>query len=264
MLEHILQEIGLSEKEAKVYLVCLKFPELGTSTIAQKATLNRGTAFVIVHELLKKGLVKKSINSDVQRFSAVPPEELLEYVEKKQTALEYQRQRVEQLIPEFKNLAGAATSKPIFNFYEGKEGLQNLLSEMLRADHDELRHIKAIVSPAHLDHSVGSDFVAEFTRKRIKKRYHLSLLLAYDDHELKELGSDDTEFRTTRYLPELLTFPMTIFLFDQTALLFSHSEHFGLSIDSNEYVKMQETFFDTLWAISKTEIRQDDFRMPLI
>ncbi len=260
-LETFLQEIGLSEKEAKVYLACLKFPNQPTSIIAKKTTLNRGTTFVIQNELLKKGLLTRSISSDVQRFSAVPPTELVTYLDKRAFDIEKQKDKIQLLLPQFHDLEGTHTSKPIFQFYEGRLGLQNLVSEALRGEHT---NIKSIFSPSQLIDMLGKDVCEEFEIRRIRKRYPLLLLLSYNDHSDQSYKTSPEFLRTTRYMPEPLDFPMATFLFGDTAILLSQKDHFGLSIKSSEYVQMQETFFDTIWAISKSETSASDFRMPII
>ena len=59
MYEKELQHLGLSEKEARVYIASL---ELGADTaqhIAQKATINRATTYVQIEALKKKGLMSE-------------------------------------------------------------------------------------------------------------------------------------------------------------------------------------------------------------
>lgn len=260
-LDQVLQDIGLSDKEARVYLACLKFPNQPTSIIAKKTTLNRGTAFVILHELLKKGLVKKTIASHVQRFSAVPPEDLLIYLDKKEFALQKQKEKIKSLLFLFKTQQGEETGKPIFQFYEGQEGLQNLLTESILGEHQE---IKTILSPLYFLPSIGEEFFKEWTECRIKKGQKIFILLSAYDSQYSEFRSAKNELRETRYLPEPLVFPMTSILFKNTVLLFSHKENFGLSIQSNEFYEMQNVFFETNWAISRTQVKDDEFRMPLL
>lgn len=260
-LEKALQSIGLSEKESRVYIASLKFPNQATSILAKKTALNRGTTFVILNELLKKGLVTKSISSDVQRFTAVPPKEILNFLDKKEFEVQKQKGKINELLPQFENLVGQHSAKPIFQFYEGRNGLQNLISEMLRGDHT---YIKSILSPELIIHNIGSDYWEEHELRRIKKKYQTKVLLSYNNHNNQSFKTSRNFLRNTKYMPEPLFFPMTTFLFGNTAILLSQKDNFGLSIQSSEYVDMQNTFFDTLWAISKSTISENDFRMPII
>ncbi len=260
-LRKILQEIGLSEKEANVYLVTLQFPNQPISTIAKKIGMNRGTAFVIYHELLQKGLVKKSIAKDVQRFTSVSPEDVVEYLEKKAFLLGKQKEKVEAMLPEFKMLEGVGGAKPVFQFFEGREGIQKLLFELLRAPK---RSLAGIISHGVLSEKLGKDILVQFERERVAMDTSLKLLLSFDEHHLREFADDDTKKREVRYLPEPLSFPMSLLYWEKQAILISHEEEYGLLIGSHEYVAMHKTFFETLWAISKKEVIGKDFRMPLV
>ena len=56
-----LQQIGLTEKEAKVYLAALELGEKAVQVIAQKAGVNRATTYFILESLIEKGL-QRAIN----------------------------------------------------------------------------------------------------------------------------------------------------------------------------------------------------------
>ena len=71
-----LMDIGLSEKEAAVYLALL---ELGSDTvqhIAKKSAVNRATTYVILDSLKKKGVVSTVEKGTKTHFQAESPESL--------------------------------------------------------------------------------------------------------------------------------------------------------------------------------------------
>ncbi|MCX6739840.1 MAG: hypothetical protein NTZ49_01260 [Candidatus Parcubacteria bacterium] len=60
LLPQVLTNLGLNDKESKVYLACL---ELGTSSIleiAKKSGVNRGTIYYIIEELKQKQLISQT------------------------------------------------------------------------------------------------------------------------------------------------------------------------------------------------------------
>lgn len=78
-----LQNYGLSEKEARVYLTVL---ELGTSiasTIARRAELNRVTTYTILEELRKSGIANETTKEGVKYYSVISPDILLKQLEQK-------------------------------------------------------------------------------------------------------------------------------------------------------------------------------------
>ena len=66
MLKSILQKIGLSDKDAEVYLACLELGTQPASVIARKAGLKRPTTYLILEGLLKRGLVSEYTGSNVK------------------------------------------------------------------------------------------------------------------------------------------------------------------------------------------------------
>ena len=60
MLTKKLEEIGLNEKEAKVYIAVLELGEGSASEIAKKSEVNRATTYFTLENLMKIGLVSAS------------------------------------------------------------------------------------------------------------------------------------------------------------------------------------------------------------
>jgi sugar-specific transcriptional regulator TrmB len=121
-VNQVLQNIGLSEKEAKVYLVLLEFQEALPSTIAKRADIKRPTTYVILERLVKKGLVShfRSEKTKVKHYRALNPNFLVES----------QQEKTEDLIkalPKLLNLNDKYESPPQMTVYEGKEGYLKLM-----------------------------------------------------------------------------------------------------------------------------------------
>jgi len=76
-LEKDLQQIGLSEKEAKVYLASLELGPSTAQTIAAKATVNRPTTYVMIESLIKRGLMSSFQKGKKRFFVAGKPTQLL-------------------------------------------------------------------------------------------------------------------------------------------------------------------------------------------
>lgn len=125
-------KVGLSEKEAKVYLATL---ELGAETaqrIARKAGVNRATTYVILQGLMKKGMTSTFSKGKKTFFSAEPPEQLDHLLRKQEEDIFEQRRDLEKIIPELRALYNRAEGKPKVRFFEGEEGVHALIGEFFR------------------------------------------------------------------------------------------------------------------------------------
>ena len=118
--KELLQRLGLSDKEAKVYLALLSMGSGSAYTIAVKSGLKRPTTYLILDELRKKGLVGKIPRAKKQLFMANPPDELL-------SSAEEWMQIAKRRLPELVALAAANTPNVKVLHFEGEHGLRDLL-----------------------------------------------------------------------------------------------------------------------------------------
>jgi sugar-specific transcriptional regulator TrmB len=112
-----LKNLGLSEKEAKVYLALL---QLGTATpyrIAKKSGLKRPTAYVIAEELVEKGLIVHGPGDESRKYIARSPETFIEAQEAKLT-------QAKRVLPELKSLQKETEEKTSILYFEGVEGFR--------------------------------------------------------------------------------------------------------------------------------------------
>lgn len=118
-----LQNLGLNEKEARVYVALLKLGRGSAYAVADEAGLKKPTTYVILSELMQKGLALKIPRTKKQLFVAKPPDEFF--------AEARERLRVaEGVLPQLV----AMLEKPEKNFktlyYEGERGVRDMLGQI--------------------------------------------------------------------------------------------------------------------------------------
>jgi hypothetical protein len=112
-----LKSLGLTEKEAKVYLALLQLGPATPYKIAKKSRLKRPTAYVIAEELVEKGLIVVMPGEDPRRYIARAPEVFFENLEQKLVD-------ARKILPELKSLQKGTSEKPSVLYFEGVEGLR--------------------------------------------------------------------------------------------------------------------------------------------
>ncbi|HFC76921.1 MAG TPA: TrmB family transcriptional regulator [Candidatus Moranbacteria bacterium] len=70
-----LENLGLSEKEAKIYLALLELGQASAYKIALRAGVKKPTTYVLLDDLMRKELVLKMPGNKTQMFIAKSPEE---------------------------------------------------------------------------------------------------------------------------------------------------------------------------------------------
>jgi len=225
----VLHGIGSSEGETRVYLALLKLGASPVSKIKEKTNLHRTTIYDFLEKLINKSLVSFVVKNNVNFYSAVHPNKLLDFVNEK-------KDNVEEILPELISLASLREGDISVRVYKGIEGAKTLFYDVLRE---------------------GKDFVAFGVEEKLFKDKFAFLMETYFVKE-KEAGikerilvSEETSFVfdspsiTYRFVPKkffeptaTLTYgnkvamiiwePLTIVVVENKQLADSYRKHFEL------------------------------------
>ena len=169
-IEELLTEIGLTDKEAHMYITLLRHGNQPTSYLAKKSGFNRGTAYVILHQLLEKGLAAKSMKKKVQCFTPLDPSSLIDYLDRKSKLAESGKQKVATMMGQLTAITNPHTAKPKIEFFDGSEGARTVLERTLQAKE---RTITAFQSISDILEFVGADYFSDYAKKRKKAGFTL-------------------------------------------------------------------------------------------
>lgn len=199
MLDKILQKLGLSSKEARVYLAALELGAAPVQQIAKKATVNRPTTYVILESLMKKGLATSVERGKKVLFTAEPPEQLERLLARQQDEIEEKRQDLLKILPELEAIFNLSENRPRVKFYEGKEGI-------IAAGQDFLNNIEPriiIYSFTPLDEilRVFPEFDKINPKERMERRLPTRVIYTNFSGRLKDADSRK-EMRETRFIPK--------------------------------------------------------------
>lgn len=241
-LEKVLEQFGLNNKKAKVYLICL---ELGLSTvqnIAKRSEIKRPTVYDILEDLIEKGLVSQVAKGKKRYFLAEDPEKLKLILKEKEGLLE-------EVLPQLKSIYNLPTKKPKIRFYEGVEGIKTIWEETLRSKNKE---ILGIAPPRDVYELLGIDFIKWYVHSRAKLGIKTKTIRIKSKEEReKYFMKHKEELREMRYAPESIVIPCTIIIYnDKVGIISSKKERFGFVIESQEFSQTMKIFFEMLWRVS--------------
>ncbi|MBP6888517.1 MAG: BlaI/MecI/CopY family transcriptional regulator [Candidatus Pacebacteria bacterium] len=129
MFEKYLQEIGLSEKEAVIYLALLQVDNESIQDLAKRTEINRTTVYPVLETLEKKGLVNEVQFGKKTHYEAAAPERLETFVERQKTLLAEKSKRLKDIIPELKGIQRKEGERPVIKFFEGRDGVVSAYEE---------------------------------------------------------------------------------------------------------------------------------------
>jgi len=208
-LESTLQEIGLEEREIKVYLALLELDESTVLPIATKAGVKRTYTYDILSDLIKKGLVTYVEKNGRRRYIAEDPKQL-------DTMLKERLQRFHEVLPELKSLYNRNANKPKVRFFEGKEQVATLYDEL-----GEATEYASLASPDHFYELLGTEYLDKLTTKIVRKKIKVRELFAHSYSEVH------FEKQYTKGVQEVRLLPAEVEI-DTDMLIFTHKKMFDL------------------------------------
>ena len=87
MNTEVLEQLGLTEAESKVYLALLELGSSQAGKITSKTGIHRRTVYDSIERLIEKGLVSFISQNNIKFFESVDPQQLLEILKEKQDNL---------------------------------------------------------------------------------------------------------------------------------------------------------------------------------
>jgi len=248
MFENELQQLGLSEKEAKVYLASLELGSTSVLEISKKAGLKRPTTYYAIEELIKKGLMSSFEKGKKRYFSAESPERLISLVSvqrRKAQALEEDLQKVLPELNKFFNLAG---ERPKVRFFEGKEGMRTIQEDILKSKFNSMEEFVPIdpgyrlFPPHHRDHR----------HKILEIHKKVPMRAIYTSKKGPILPAKEANLIRRFVPPEKFPFTADILIYgNKTALITFVGKIIGVIIESEGIAQTLRTFFNLAWEGAK-------------
>ncbi len=158
-MEHLIRDLvhlGLSEKEAEVYLALLELSPATIQDVAEKAAVNRSSTYLLVEALRERGIVSTTVEGKKQLFIAEPPERLLAIVRMQQKELEEKERTLLSSIPMLNAVYNAKNAKPRIQYFEGMQWASTVRDLLFEAEGE-------IIQIVPLDQS---ETIADILKKR--------------------------------------------------------------------------------------------------
>src|SRR3989344_1689503 len=95
----LLEGIGLTEAEIRVYLSLVELGSTKTGILSTKSKVSYSKIYTILYRLEEKGIVGHIVKGKVKYFKALSPSTLLRYVAERSEKLENQKNEIERNLP---------------------------------------------------------------------------------------------------------------------------------------------------------------------
>jgi sugar-specific transcriptional regulator TrmB len=239
MIKEILQELGLNEKEATIYLKLLEEKNCTASKLAKLTKLNRTTSYLELENLKNRGLVSFVIKDSKRYYQAASPDKLLEI-------LDTQKAKIKEILPSLKNLHKSI--EPFkFEVFEGKEGIKTFYQDILNSKTKEVLSFGVTGNAFEILKFDFPHFVKKYEKAGLTARY-----LANDSAKklLEPLSKSKVKIK---YLPKEYSSEITTVIYSDKIAIQSlvQGNLFVVLISDKKLYEGYKNYFEFMWKIAK-------------
>lgn len=235
-----MEQFGLNGRKADVYLAALELGGASVIDIARKANIKRTTAYDVLLDLQKEGLISQTIQGKKRLFVGEDPEKIKRDLERKEAAFS-------EILPMIKSIYNVKGVKPKIRFYEGVDGLKECYLDTLKYSGEILA-----LGSEHAAKALSTDWLVSYVEDRVKKKIFLKAIVVDSQLVQKEFLSKDREqMRISKTIdPKKYPFTIEINIYGhQKVFLMSPNEQIGLIIEGQEIYRTMKSMFELIWDL---------------
>ncbi len=240
------EQLGFSEKEARVYLALLQAGPCTAYQAAKRSGLKNATAYVVLDSLLERNAVKKVPTMKATRYAATDPVELFVLARSRM-------ERAQAALPELQALANKPGHVVKASYYEGLAQIKLMYDRLLKEIPGEtfvafFAHGKD--TPQDL-WNYWSELNHELVKQKIKVRAVTS------EHETTKPYLNYTkvpkEFMEIKGLPErVYSSNVSIEVYHDKTQVVSHRYKQAILIENPDVANVLRQIFEIVWKSAGT------------
>lgn len=239
-LTTILQNLGLNEKEAKVYLACL---ELGSATVREvsdKAGVKRTSVYNFLEDMKARGFITEVKHGKRILLTAEDPHNLLKIADE-------QKKQFEEMLPEFLSIYNLPGNKPAVRFYQGVDGLKRIYEDTLKQGET----IYEVSDYERMFETVEPEWMWTYPKSRAEKGIRAYSIAKEGAQAQKVRANDSKQLRETRFVKDV-NFETEINIYgDKVALLSFRRPYAGVIIEDRAIAQTLKSMWKIVWNQAK-------------
>lgn len=234
----LLQNLGLNEKEAKVYLALLSINKATAYSVALKSGLKKPTTYVVLEDLIEKGFVLKIPQEKKSLYFAKSPQECF-------SLAQHKINEVKEILPELLAIQKKDENKTKVSYYEGVEGMKEVYKDTLKYKEELLGF-----GSEDVVNILGDDWAKNYLATRVKNKIPVRAIFTRSKWVVEEFVPKDKEqLRVTKLVEKSeLPFSIEIDIYgDSKIFILSSKEMMATIIESKEIHDAMKSIFELLW-----------------
>lgn len=120
----VLENLGLSKGEIKVYITLLRLGSTKVGSIIEKSNMASSAVHNSINSLIEDGLVSYIKSGKIKYYQAVPPKQLVDFIDDK-------KKRILQILPELESEQRLSKEKQEADIFEDIKGVTSMLNILI-------------------------------------------------------------------------------------------------------------------------------------
>jgi len=241
----MLKKLGMSSKEAKVYLKLLELGETGAGSLSKRIGENRTSTYSVLQSMQKKGLASYVVKKGIKYFIPSDPTLLVDRYFQNAKGLK-------RLLPELLAIHNVDSQKPRITFYEGISGIKQI-GEILLQIPGSVRYSFMGVNEETIHPEIKRYYEEDFINSRIELGItYRGIVAGYIPMGDKYKPTEEGQLRELKYVdPKKLPIRNHIDIFptNKVALYSYHKdEMMGVIIEHEAFYTTMKTVFQLAWT----------------
>jgi len=244
MNTQILEQIGLSRNEVKVFFALLELDQSTATPIVKRSGIPNSKIYPTLEKLIKKGLVSFVIKNNVRYFQASDPRNLIDFLGNKEKLIIGQKEEIEKIIPRIELKRKLVKDQQEATVYEGLDGVKVALNNILNTMQSGEEYLVFALGDENRKEQVKR-FFEVFHKKRSKKGIKVRLIV---NKEIKEVFTKYHLYKGTRIKYTNLMLPTGVFIFGNNVMTLVWGEKpTAFVISSKSNAERYKEFFEEIW-----------------
>lgn len=248
MDETLLEKLGLTKGEIKVYMALNKLGESSIGPIGKESKVSKSKIYDILDKLIEKGLVGYITKDGTKHFSANDPHMILGYISRKEDELERTKTEVNAILPRLMMERASVSEKRIAELYEGYQGIKAIREELMQTF--KANDTLFVLGAPKIANVKWEGWFLDFHKRRVEKKIGLQIIYNADAKEYGEIRTK-MQFTEVRYLPNKLVSPNWIDVFPEAVLFVMILQTpIAFVVRDKELANSFRAYFEIMWKNS--------------
>lgn len=246
--------LGLSEKEANIYLTLYKLWNTRAWNIVKETWIPRATVYQILDKLVWKWYVMMLDSDNIQSYFAEEPEIILNKIKDEEEKLIRKKKIFSSLLPKIVKIKNPYFKEPKVIYFEWVNSYIDLLDDVLNSWEKEIFMItNTQIKSNHIADEVKNleiynYEVWDFLQERLKRWIKMNLITTRLDFWEEILKTDKEYNRETKILPDdFWDIETMIIYWEKMILLNDNSPIIWIFIEDFQMKNMLKNIFKFIW-----------------